>query len=321
MIHVFSLLKPLRFSLLFLSAVLIVTISFFHVLQTGHALSNARSLVLLKINEIESLIERNEQRLYALRLESDAQSIAKAHAFAYMISLDPSLVSNMKRLEEVRNLLNVDELHVGDKNGILVGSTLSSHIGYDYASDPQSEPFLLGIYYKDFELAQNPQPKGIDREMFQYIGVARIDQPGIVQIGYKPERLRKALDAADIHNVASGFRIGAGGSVLICDLDGVIVSTFDGSHIGDNIETVGLSSRQVRGIEGSFRAVFDGVGNLVVYRTSGDYTIIGMLEEKDIFGQRNVSILYLFCSGLVILVVINVYIAVLQRKQREGDAA
>lgn len=67
---------------------------------------------------------------------------------------------------------------------------------------------MLAIYYKDFELAQKPQPKSVDNTLFQYAGVARIDQPGIVQVGFKPERLERVMQTADIQRVAKEWRIG-----------------------------------------------------------------------------------------------------------------
>ena len=42
----------------------------------------------------------------------------------------------------------------------------------------------------------------------------RIDQPGVVQIGYFPNRLTNAMNVADIKNLADGFRIGNNGSII-----------------------------------------------------------------------------------------------------------
>jgi hypothetical protein len=67
--------------------------------------------------------------------------------------------------------------------------------------------------------------------MFQYVGVARKDADGIVQIGYRPEKLANAMEVADIKNLAPGFRVGNSGSVIIATKTGVIVSAADKNFI------------------------------------------------------------------------------------------
>ncbi len=94
-----------------------------------------------------------------IRLESDAQAIAKAHAFAYMIDLRPSIIGDEKELERIRKMLDVDELHVSDKNGILVGSTIPSYIGYDMASSPSRKRSCWLFIIRISSLPRSLSPK------------------------------------------------------------------------------------------------------------------------------------------------------------------
>ncbi|NTU97424.1 MAG: hypothetical protein HGA62_06395, partial [Chlorobiaceae bacterium] len=259
-------------------AVLLSSLFISWMMLSQHARNSGRNLINISMHHIAGEIRQNDQTLYTLRLESDAQSIAKARAFSFMIQQDPSLIHNEQKLEEIRRLLDVDELHVSDKEGILTGSTIHRYIGYNYASDPQSKPFLLAIYYKDFKLAQQPMPKGIEKgAMFQYTGVARLDEPGIVQIGYKPERLYRALAAADIRKVADGYRIRQTGTIIVTDLDGKVLSSTDGRFIGRNVTSFGFSEKAFRGPEGSFVENIGGRKSLYIYKIYGDYTVIGSL--------------------------------------------
>lgn len=273
------------------------------IMQSGQAVNEAKNILHLNIEDIESMIRDNKVSAYTIRMDSDAQAIAKAHAFAYMISLKPSIIGDARELEHIRKLLDVDELHIADKDGILVGSTISSYIGYDFGSDPQSREFLLGIYYRDFELAQKPMPKGMDKTLFQYAGVARIDQPGIVQIGYKPQRVEKVMQTVDISKTARDWRIGATGQAIIADFDGRILSTFDGRHVGNKLTAYGFKADAFRGAEGSFYASVGNRGTcLYMYKTYENYLIIGLLPKEEINAGAS-------RSALILLLVSTVFIS------------
>lgn len=289
----------------YLAAVLAVMAGVVFTLQSGQSLDGAKKIIQLNMADVESTIQDYGKAMNTIRLESDAQAIAKAHAFAYMIDLRPSIIGDEKELERIRKMLDVDELHVSDKNGILVGSTIPSYIGYDMASSPQSKAFMLAIYYKDFELAQKPQPKSVDNTLFQYAGVARIDQPGIVQVGFKPERLERVMQTADIQRVAKEWRIGATGEAMIADFDGNILSTFDGRHLGESLTAYGFPEKAFNGSEGEFRATVQGESNFIMYRFVDRNLIIAAIPQSEIYGDRkkNLIIMLLISIGAISLAV------------------
>ena len=64
--------------------------------------------------------------------------MAKTRAFADLLALDPSIVQDTVRLQELTDRLIVDQLHVIDKDGIIVGSSIEDYIGFDMKSGEQS---------------------------------------------------------------------------------------------------------------------------------------------------------------------------------------
>ena len=197
-------------------------ISFY--VQTEQAEENGHTLIQLRIEDIKEQLDINSRNLEEIRIESDLNALAKVRALAKMIELNPDIIFFDEILEDIRVMLEVDEMHIADAQGILIGGTEASYLGYDMASAPQSAAFMPAISDKDFELVQDPMPKGINNEIFQYAGVARIDLPGIIQIGYRPEKLAETMEVADIRNLAAGFRVGKSGILMIADTDGTIVS-------------------------------------------------------------------------------------------------
>ncbi len=304
------------FALMIIAFIGVLVVSFS--VLTKQASENANTLIQLKLSDVEKQIVQNEKNLSRIRTEADENALAKAHGLAKMLSLKPEIIHNEEEIENIRQLLSVDEIHISNEEGILIAGTEPTFIDYDYASADQSAQFLPAITDPDFELAQDPMPRGINKEIFQYVGVARIDSPGIVQVGYTPLKLINAMEVADIQNLAPSFRVGNSGGVIISDLQGNIVSTNDESNIGKHLYDIGLSMDRFEGQEGSFLGKISGKDYLVSYQKTDDYLIVGKLPTEEMYFSRdtgtNMLILFnilLFCAiffliaRLVQVVVIN----------------
>lgn len=284
--------------LLAIAFVLTVVLSF--CLQTYQAQKSAIDILQLRLDDIGEELDQRNDNLTAIRELNDETALAKARAFARMIDLDPTLLTSTARLAGVLLELAVDELHVSDERGILIASLPTRYIGYDMASQEQSAAFLPAIGDPAFELAQDPQPNGISKEYFQYAGVARIDSPGIVQVGLSPLRLQQAMEIADIRNLAAGFRIGESGSIVICETD-TVVSAKDADWLGKTIDAYGIPYAQLTQGSGSFTATAAGARCLCLYREYGGYTLIGTLPEAEIYADRNSAMWLLVGAELLVL--------------------
>ena len=173
------------------------------------------------LSGVSRKISITEDNLKAVTHLSDAAALAKTHAFALLIASDPSILHNKEKLETIRKKLDVDELHVSDEKGVLQWSVSFNkslnYRGYDMNSQEQSAAFMPALTDKKFELVQEPQVSGSYKIIFQYVGVARIDKPGIVQIGYRPERIIEAQHLADIKQIEEDTRIGTNGTLYIIE--------------------------------------------------------------------------------------------------------
>lgn len=275
-------------------------------LQSGQSLEDAKTIIRLNMEDVEATIQDYGKATNTIRIESDAQAIAKAHALAYMIELRPSIIGNEQELERIKNMLEVDEITVSDKNGITVGSTVNRYLGFDFNSNTYTKEFMLAIYYKDFELAQKPRPNAVDQTLFQYAGVSRIDQPGIVQVGFRPERLKRVLQTADISRVAREWRIGARGLVMIADFDGRILSTFDGRNLGKSLTAYGFPEKAFNGAEGEFKATVQGEKSLFMFRFVDNLLVIASVPEEEIYRERNYNSSIMLLVSLIALAVSGV---------------
>jgi serine phosphatase RsbU (regulator of sigma subunit) len=191
-------------------------------LHRKEAKENALQLLEISLNDVAERVRREEANLQTITEMSAASAIAKARAFALLVQGDPAILKDAEALKRIRKKLDVDELHVSDKNGKLIASLgadghhgKDNYLGFNLAEETQSRIFMQAVTDPAFELVQEPQYCGADGRLFQYSGVARLDEPGVVQIGYHPERIKKAQQLANVKNIESDMRIGINGKLFI----------------------------------------------------------------------------------------------------------
>jgi methyl-accepting chemotaxis protein len=259
---------------------------------------NIESITSTKTQEVELILNGKLDEITKLKADINKNNIDKARLVSLVIFHDPELATNLNDLKQLAKTIDVEEIHITDDKGLIIGGTISAFFGFDFNSTEQSKPFLPALTDKSFELAQDPTERGIDNVLFQYAGVARIDKPGIIQIGLKPKKLQDALGAADIKLISKEVTFGKAGFVFIIDKNNeTIVSHKDDSVLGKNAneysyykDIKGKSEGIVHYTIGSEKAVmsFKVVGNNIVCAT---------IPESE------------FNSGLKKLLTISIYIA------------
>ena len=86
----------------------------------------------LKLGQISQTIDNNEVELRNLKESLSEDYLTRAYAFAYIIEQNPSVLDSQQELERIAELLNVDELHVIDENGILFAGSIPLYFGMDF---------------------------------------------------------------------------------------------------------------------------------------------------------------------------------------------
>ncbi len=178
----------------------------------------AREAMRIGIEDVARRVRTTSDNLATVIDLNNKSIIAKARAFARIVAEDPSILADHERFASFCKVLDVEELHVSDERGVLIQSVPTGSVGFDMNSAEQSRPFVRAITDKSFEMVQDPSIKPTDGKVFQYAGVARLDHPGIVQVGHRAERVAEARRLADIDAIATSTRIGRNGRVKISKL-------------------------------------------------------------------------------------------------------
>lgn len=257
-------------------------------------------------------VETLKKKLEANNIEAEnltetlgANGIAKARAFAYMIKMDPEIIKDFSKMEEIAKLLDVDEVHVTDGDGILWWGNIKSYYGFDFASSDQTKPFLAILDDPSLEIAQDPQPNGTTGELFQYISVARMDGPGVVQIGNSPHVLEDMLKNNTISHVIKEYDIGGAGSAFaISKTDQTILGHQNEALIGKTMTEAGFPSDLMSDLTKVRTDVIDGTSMRYVTQEYEDMILGIAVPVSEVYAQRESQTKVFFVCCLIIFLVL-----------------
>lgn len=290
---------------IYMLAAFLVTISAIFVLQTVVSQYNNNATSQNKLDEVKTKLADNTSNIKQLTENLGQENLAKTRAFADMLAADPSISHDMDKLNEVKERLMVNELHIIDDDGIITSSTIETYIGFDMKSGEQSNAFMVIAKDPSIEIVQEPQVNVAEGVVMQYIGVARNDAPGLVQVGVRPEVLEKMLAGTDISIVLKGMDYGEKGYVYAIDAEnGQILAHNNDDLIGTSAKNSGFPSE----LTGKGKAEIDGVKGYYMAEEYDGRIIGTFLPSGEYYqGRRNqtivVSLSMLLIFGILLLII------------------
>ena len=119
-----------------------------------------------------------------------AEATLTAHYIAAALEAGKTPAEINATLQQIASETIIDEFWVSDANGVSEFTSVPGgqfSYGMDPDADRQAAPFVNLILGKRRTLVQEPQPRDSDGAMFQYVGVAGVDGPRIVQVGFRQQ--------------------------------------------------------------------------------------------------------------------------------------
>lgn len=260
-----------------------------------------------KLDQVEEKLKSNDAEIEKLTTSLGENNLAKTKAFAHIIALDSSIVSNASKMDTICKELMVNELHVIDDKGIIVYSTVPEYVGFDMGSGDQSRVFLDILKDPSLEIVQEPQVNAAEGVVIQYIGVATHDGKGLVQVGIKPEVLEEMLESTAIDVVLKDFDFGSEGYIFAIDKEtDQILAHKNDSLIGKSASEAGFPANM--GADKG-KAKVDGEKGYYVTREYEGMIIGTMMPNSEYYqvrlSQTIVVSISMFLIFLVLLFMIN----------------
>lgn len=284
-----------------------------YLIQTRYAQSESLNLIELNVSEAKKQIEQSNKNLEAIKKLSESLALTKASFANERIAQNPSFyLKNPYGLDTLKKEIDVEEIHVTNKDGVIIASSSPIFIHYDFKSSPQSAAFLPAIKDKNFRLVQEPEPRGYDRNLFQYVGVSRLDAPGIVQIGFYPTRYAAALQIADLQTIISSIRIGKTGEIIACDMTkDECFNNGPAFRLTDNFRKELLEQQHQK--KGSI-VTLNGKKYFAKLERFGNFLISGFIPKNEMFLERDHIIILLIIVNTFLFLIIFSLTSFLIRK-------
>lgn len=197
----------IRYTVFIITSAILV-ILFFNFLFNLHFLEARQFEVFYeKTEQMIHTLENNQEELRLLNDSLDEDYLTRAKAAAYVLDRQEEISMDVEEMQYLADLLNVDELHVINENGIIEAGSVSRYVGFDMANHAQTSPFLdlIGRGDENAYLIQEAQPNAAEGNIMQYVGVARKEQDGVVQVGFTPTRQLEAQSRNTYDYIFSKF--------------------------------------------------------------------------------------------------------------------
>ena len=282
---------------IYMIAALTVTIAAIFVLQTVTNNYNNTASSKGKLADVREKLAGNEENIAQLTQNLGENNLAKARVFADMLAADPTLADNQEKLLAIRDRLMVNEVHIIDEAGIITSSSIDAYVGFDMKSGEQSNAFMVIVDDPTIEIVQEPQENVAEGIIMQYIGVARTDAKGLVQVGVRPEVLERALAGTDVSVVLGEIDFGTNGYVYAIDkTSGLLLAYPDTALVGTSAAGVGFPEE----LAGHGKAKINGVSGYYYAEDNGDMVIGTFLPASEYYAARRNQTLIVSFSMLVI---------------------
>lgn len=271
-----------------------------------------------KIGQVIHTLKNNQAELDAIMRNLDEDYLTRAKAAAYVLDKNRAALNDTAELKNLASLLNVDEIHVTGKEGIIKYSSVPQYIGLDFHFGVQMKEFLPLIESDDPEayLIQEAMPNTAEEKMMKYVGVARMDEKGMVQVGLEPVRQLEAQEKNTYEYLFSRFPVEYGEQLFAVDLatEKVIGATLGPD--GTKPEPVSYDVERLKNYEdGGFAQGPDGSRKYLVTRIYGDTMICAALSGKNMSRQLLKSVFLTFLYLVVIEISVLCMLNYLVRKK------
>ncbi len=239
------------------------------------------------------------------------------------LSLDRSLAVSFigkttfstQDLSDLAKEIGVAEIHIMNQNGILQYSNIPGFIGFDFASSTQSKPFLQAITNKNFSLTQDPTPRGTDKKLFMYVGVARIDQPGMIQIGIEPSKYEKVVNSFNLSAMVRKTQLTKKADILVFDGNGKVIADGRNQSIGKSMQNFPFGNLVSKSGSGSFYYTNSGQPMYLQYQHTVDGSLaVEYLNTGDYMYVLRQLLMTFFTIALILILLSAVTIWLLSNK-------
>lgn len=251
--------------------------------------------------QMESVLEENQRELAEIQEEYRETCLHNAELAARIIEDDPDVLGSPEELKEIAEALEIDEIHVFNREGRIFAGTHPQYFNYTFDSGEQMMFFKPMLTDKSLKLVQDIAPNTAEEKPMQYSAVWSENGEFIVQVGMEPVNVMKETAKNELSYIFSLFRVNPEAHYYAIDAEsGEVVGSTDLDTVGKNALEIGLQSGRLRGDGNKFHARVNGKMSFCVFQKIGSNYIGRVVETKELYREVPVTILWIFLSLVIV---------------------
>ena len=218
-----------------------ITITIMNYVRTKSAIDKiVDNIVDSNLDTLISQVVRAETIEQAVINEINWKNTTLIRAFAEIVRLNAAggmlNLDAIPYFQGVADLLGMTEINITDHRGVIVGSNLEENYNFDYGSADSTRKYLQILDDPNYELVEEPRASAVSGDMYQYIGTARTDERGFLQIGIAANMVQEFRNQLDVSHTAANMHIGSTGHAMILR-DGIVTFCRNTENIGQTVSS------------------------------------------------------------------------------------
>lgn len=285
------------------TALLFIALNFY--IQVKAVQDDTEFMSNILFEQIENVISQNEMSIQQTKEEHSVDCVARAHAAAYILQQNKSEIANVSEMIKIADLLQVDEIHVFDKDGVIYAGSRPEYFGYSMDSGEQMSFFTPMLSDTSLELCQEITPNTAEGILMQYAAVWLEDHSAIVQIGMKPERILKQMEENELSFIFSLFTVEKGTALFAVDPETYeIIGASKEYMLGKDIREYGIAVNDMVNGDGVYHYNIKGNPVCCIFNPT-DTVIIGrILSEQKMYGSVRRGTISLLGGMLIVSLIV-----------------
>ncbi len=236
--------------------------------------------------QVEQILKTNEEEISAIKEEYKNTCLNNMQMVSFIIDKDETLISNSDELIKIAELLEIDEIHIIDKNGRIYSGTHPGYYGYTFDSGEQIGFFKPMLKDKTLEMIQEITPNTAEGKMMQYSAMWSENKKYIIQIGVEPIKLFKATSKNELSYIFSLLRANTGVNLVAVNKEsGEIKGSTRTEFVGKTIEQIGIALTDISSEKMMFHAKVDGVNRFCIFMDYGENYIGRFISNDTLYGN------------------------------------
>ena len=301
-----------RFILINICIVSAILIFLSYYMITTVDTSSASNVVKSTLNNVEAKIDANNNEYKKILEQISDDNIAKAKSLSLIMNNNSKVFNDYEDIEEMRVALQVDEILIVDKTGVVIAGT-APFIGQKFSDDDLYKQFIPAINDKSFVKVVNTFT---DYQLTMHTAVARLDAPGIIYISSTPDSIKDTVRLSGISTTVNNQYIMKNGELAIIDIkswDYLSHTDPMKSSIACQIDKKNFKNLNSTG-KGYFKQNINDKTIYNYYRVYDNYVLLAQIDSKEIYLRRNYTTV-----GVIISIVLIALTAMLSIRKKMID--